>query len=73
MTVMALDTRRAHQREVSALLDEVEERRKHLYRLKAGGAKRAGLRDLIDESRRRRSDSGNPSELVRSRTSACRT
>jgi len=37
--------RREHQLQVAALLDELEERRRQLYRLKAGGARRAGLRD----------------------------
>ena len=49
MTATALDSRRAHVREVSALLDELEERRSRLYRMEAGGARRAGLRDLLDE------------------------
>jgi hypothetical protein len=44
----ARDARHAHQRRVDALLDELEERRRVLYRLKAGGA-RAGLRDLKSE------------------------
>ena len=38
--------RREHQQQVAALLDELEEQRRHLYRLKAGGARLAGLRDL---------------------------
>ena len=41
--------RRARQRRIAALLDELEERRRRLYRLKAGGARRAGLRDLKQE------------------------
>jgi hypothetical protein len=49
MTATALEARRARQREVSALLDDLEERRSRLYRLKAGGALRAGLRDLLDD------------------------
>ncbi len=49
MTTTAIDTRREHVRQVSAILDELEERRSRLYRLKAGGARRAGLRDLLDE------------------------
>ncbi|HZQ16530.1 MAG TPA: hypothetical protein VFA82_07120 [Gaiellaceae bacterium] len=43
-------------RHVAELLDELEEQRRHLYRLKAGGAKPAGLRDLKrdhEETRRR--------------------
>jgi hypothetical protein len=38
--------RREHQKQVAALLDELEERRRQLHRLKAGGARMAGLRDL---------------------------
>jgi hypothetical protein len=47
MTMTATATgRQAHQQQVAALLDELEERRRHLYRLKAGGARPAGVRDL---------------------------
>jgi len=49
MTATALSARRAHQREVAALLDEIEERRSRLYRLKAAGARRAGLRDILGD------------------------
>ena len=55
MTVTGSD-RRAHQLQVAALLDELEERRRQLYRLKAGGARLAGLRDQkleLDEARLR--------------------
>jgi hypothetical protein len=45
MTI-TVSNRRAHQLQVAALLDELEERRRHLHRLKAGGARFAGLRDL---------------------------
>jgi transposase len=45
MTV-TVDNRRAHQLQVAALLEELEERRRHLHRLKAGGARMAGLRDV---------------------------
>ncbi|HET7130391.1 MAG TPA: hypothetical protein VFJ93_15075 [Gaiellaceae bacterium] len=48
--------RREHQQHVAALLDELEERRRRLHRLKAGGARRAGLRDLkleLEETRLR--------------------
>lgn len=38
--------RREHQQRVAALLDELEDRRRQLHRLKAGGARLAGLRDL---------------------------
>ena len=48
MTV-TVSERRAHQLQVAALLDELEERRRQLYRLKAGGARLAGLRDLKSE------------------------
>ena len=55
MTV-TVSARRAHQLQVAALLDELEERRRHLQRLKAGGARMAGLRDLklaLEETRLR--------------------
>jgi hypothetical protein len=45
MTV-TVDNRRAHQLQVAALLEELEDRRRHLHRLKAGGARMAGLRDV---------------------------
>jgi hypothetical protein len=45
MTV-TVGNRRAHQLQVAALLEELEERRRHLQRLKAGGARMAGLRDV---------------------------
>jgi hypothetical protein len=48
MTV-TVSNRRAHQLQVAALLDELEERRRRLHRLKAGGARIAGLRDLKSE------------------------
>ncbi len=38
--------RRTQQYEVEALLGELDERRRELYRFKAGGARPAGLRDL---------------------------
>jgi hypothetical protein len=41
--------RRARQHEIASLLEELEERRRYLYRLKARGARPAGLRDLKDE------------------------
>jgi hypothetical protein len=44
-----VSSRRAHQLQVAALLDELEERRRHLHRLKAGGARMAGLRDQKSE------------------------
>jgi hypothetical protein len=61
--VVSLDARRAHQQQVTALLDELEERRRHLYRLKAGGARRAGVRDLkheLESARRRLLDTVEP-------------
>ena len=48
--------RREHQQRVAALLEELEERRRRLHRLKAGGARMAGLRDLkldLEETRLR--------------------
>lgn len=45
MTV-TVDNRREHQLQVAALLEELEDRRRHLHRLKAGGARMAGLRDV---------------------------
>jgi hypothetical protein len=48
--------RREHQQQVAALLDELEDRRRRLQRLKAGGARMAGLRDLkleLEETRLR--------------------
>ena len=56
MTVDALDARHAHQRAVADLLDELEERRRRLYRLKARGVRLAGARDLasdLEDARRR--------------------
>ena len=44
-------TRREHQRYVAALLDRLEDRRRRLYVLQAGGAQPAGLRDLKRELR----------------------
>jgi hypothetical protein len=41
-----ISSRREYQQQVAALLDELEERRRQLYRLKAGGARLAGVRDL---------------------------
>ena len=46
---MTAEARRARQHEIASLLDELEERRRHLYRLKARGARPAGLRDLKAE------------------------
>jgi hypothetical protein len=41
--------RRTHQQRVATLLDEVDERRRHLETLRAGGVQAAGLRDLQAE------------------------
>jgi DNA-binding PadR family transcriptional regulator len=41
--------RRARQGLIEALLREVEDRRRELYRLKAGGVQRAGVRDQKQE------------------------
>jgi hypothetical protein len=38
--------RRSRQHEVESLLGELDQRRRELYRFKAGGARPAGLRDL---------------------------
>ena len=43
--------RRNQQYEVEALLGELDARRRELYRLKAGGARPAGLRDLKSDYR----------------------
>ena len=43
--------RRNQQHEVEALLGELDERRRELYRLKAGGARPAGLRDQKSDYR----------------------
>jgi len=45
VTDITLSERHAHQQRVTALLDQLEAERRQLYRLKAGGARRAGLRD----------------------------
>jgi hypothetical protein len=51
VTVLAIpvDARRAHQARVASLLNELEAQRRHLYRLKAAGARRAGVRELKSE------------------------
>jgi len=41
--------RRTYQQHVTFLLERLEEERRRLYRLKAGGARRAGMRDLKDD------------------------
>lgn len=46
---MTTTGRRSRQHEIASLLEELEERRRYLYRLKARGARPAGLRDLKDE------------------------
>jgi cell division FtsZ-interacting protein ZapD len=55
-TVVSIDARRAHQQHVTSLLEELDRQRRHLYRLKAGGARRAGVRGLkteLESTRRR--------------------
>ena len=51
MSALAIDQtdRRSRQSEVEALLMELDERRRQLYRLTAPGGRRAGLRDLKQE------------------------
>jgi len=51
VSALAIDQtdRRSRQSEVEALLMELDERRRQLYRLKAHGVGRAGLRDLKQE------------------------
>jgi hypothetical protein len=51
VSALAIDQtdRRSRQSEVEALLMELDERRRKLYRLKAHGVRRAGLRDLKQE------------------------
>ena len=48
MTTIAIDhsARHAQQRRVESLLGEIDERRRRLYRLKAGGVQLGGLRYL---------------------------
>ena len=48
MTMIAIDhsARHAQQRRVESLLTEIHERRRRLYRLKAGGVQLGGLREL---------------------------
>jgi hypothetical protein len=51
MTTLTVDmnhteSRRRHQQHVSALLDELDERRRELYVRQAGGARPAALSDL---------------------------
>ena len=43
------DERRLHRERVDALLAEIDERRRRVYRLAAGGALPAGLRDAKAE------------------------
>ena len=44
-------TRRTRQQQVESLLGELDQRRRELYRFKAGGARPAGLRDLKSDYR----------------------
>jgi hypothetical protein len=43
--------RRSRQHQVESLLGELDQRRRELYRFKAGGARPAGLRDLKSDYR----------------------
>ena len=43
--------RRIRQQQVESLLGELDQRRRELYRFKAGGARPAGLRDLKSDYR----------------------
>jgi hypothetical protein len=45
------ETRRRHQQHVSALLDQLDERRRELYLRQAGGVRPAALGDLKDDLR----------------------
>jgi hypothetical protein len=51
MTALAAErtARRSRQRRVEALLREIDDRRRELYRLNASGVQRAGVRDLKGE------------------------
>jgi hypothetical protein len=51
VSALAIDqtAQRSRQNEIEALLLELDERRRELYRLKAYGVRRAGLRDLKQE------------------------
>ncbi len=49
-------TRRNHQQHIAALLDEIEEQQRRVYRLQAGGASWAGLRDVKGELRSLRAE-----------------
>jgi hypothetical protein len=51
VSAVAIDqtAQRSRQSEIEALLLELDERRRELYRLKAYGVRRAGLRDLKQE------------------------
>ena len=46
---MTTATRRTRQLVIASLLEELEQRRRRLYRLRARGVQPAGLRDLEDE------------------------
>jgi hypothetical protein len=51
MTALAVEraARRSRQRRIETLLREIDDRRRELYRLNAGGVQRAGVRDLKRE------------------------
>jgi hypothetical protein len=51
MSALAVErtVRRSRQELIEALLREIDDRRRELYRLKAGGVQRAGVRDQKQE------------------------
>lgn len=51
MSALAVERtdRRSRQELIEALLHELDDRRRELYRLKAGGVQRAGVRDQKQE------------------------
>jgi hypothetical protein len=51
-----IETRRRHQQHVSALLEQIDERRRELYLRQAGGVRAAALRDLKAELRTLRAE-----------------
>jgi hypothetical protein len=51
-----IETRRRHQQHVSALLEQIDERRRELYLRQAGGVRAAALHDLKAELRTLRAE-----------------
>jgi DNA-directed RNA polymerase sigma subunit (sigma70/sigma32) len=51
VSALAVDqtVRRSRQLQIEALLTELDDRRRELYRLRANGVRRAGMRDLKRE------------------------